>query len=39
MEKAWAKLVGSYKAIELGSMRWTMTHMTNDPVENFALRG
>jgi len=38
MEKAWAKLVGSYKTIEAGSMNWTMTHMTNDPVEWYDLR-
>lgn len=38
MEKAWAKLVGSYAAIEAGSNWWTMIHMTNDPVERVILR-
>jgi len=38
MEKAWAKLVGSYGAIEGGNNWWTMEHMTNDPVKNIALR-
>lgn len=37
-EKAWAKLVGSYAAIEGGNNVWTMTHMTNDPVQNIRLR-
>jgi hypothetical protein len=32
MEKAWAKLVGSYGAAEGGNNWWTMEHMTNDPV-------
>jgi len=38
MEKAWAKLVGSYSAIEGGNPSWTMEHLTNDPIENFNLR-
>ena len=38
MEKAWAKLVGSYAAIEGGSGRWTMNQMTNDPFEKIELR-
>ena len=38
MEKAWAKLVGTYGAIEGGSNWWTMIHMTNDPVERVVMR-
>jgi len=38
MEKAWAKLVGSYGAIESGTNLWTMEHLTNDPVEHINLR-
>jgi len=38
MEKAWAKLVGSYSAIEGGNSSWTMEHLTNDPIERFNLR-
>ena len=38
-EKAWAKLVGTYEAIEGGSNWWTLTHMTNDPTERIMMRG
>jgi hypothetical protein len=38
-EKAWAKLVGSYHAIEYGTSRWTLQHMTNDPYKFIGLRG
>lgn len=38
MEKAWAKLVGSYAAIESGNSWWTLSHLTNDPVERVIMR-
>jgi len=38
MEKAWAKLVGSYAAIEGGSSWWTLMHLTNDPTERVIMR-
>jgi len=38
MEKAWAKLVGSYSAMESGNSRWVLGHLTNDPIETIFLR-
>jgi len=32
MEKAWAKLVGSYGNSEVGTISWTLRYLTNDPV-------
>jgi len=39
MEKAWAKLIGSYAAMEAGSSSMVLTHLTNDPVEYIGMRG
>ena len=38
MEKAWAKLVGTYAAIEGGNNWWTLIHLTNDPTERIIMR-
>jgi len=39
MEKAWAKLIGTYANIEGGNNWWVMTHLTNDPTERIIIRG
>lgn len=38
LEKAWAKLIGTYGAIEGGNNWWVLTHLTNDPTERVIMR-
>jgi hypothetical protein len=38
-EKAWAKIVGTYGAIEGGSNMWVLSHLTNDPYDSVKTRG
>ena len=37
-EKIWAKLVGSYAAIEAGNSVWVLKYLTDDPVQHFRPR-
>lgn len=36
-EKAWSKLVGTYKATAGGNAKWVLDHLTDDPVERIPL--
>jgi len=38
MEKAWAKLIGSYAASEGGNSSTVLAHLTNDPIEYIRMR-
>lgn len=38
-EKAWAKLVGTYKATAGGNAKWVLDHLTDDAVERIDYKG
>lgn len=38
LEKAWAKLIGTYGDIESGNNWWVLQHLTNDPTERVVMR-